>query len=79
MYPIFLAVWFGALRYGFLTAVVAVCTYRILAQSILTTDFGAWYGGSSLIAVVLVMALAIWAFRVSLGNQSLLKARLAKA
>ena len=69
-YPIFLAVWiFGAVRYGLLAVVIGSCAYRILAQSILTADFGAWYGQSSLLAVLLVAALGIWAFRVSLGAQ----------
>jgi hypothetical protein len=48
---------------------------RDVAQSILTTDFGAWYGRSSLIAVLLVSALAIWACRASVGNRPLLSPR----
>ncbi len=79
-YPVFLGLWlFGAIRYGFLVVVIGTCGYRIVAQSILTTEFGAWYGRSSLIAVLLVSALAIWAFRVSLGNRPLLSARGVKA
>ena len=58
---------------------VGTCGYRIVAQSILTTEFGAWYGRSSLIAVLLVSALAIWAFRVSLGTRPLMIPRGAKA
>ena len=68
-YPILLGVWiFGAVRYGLLTVVIGGCAYRILAQSALTADLGAWFAHSSLLAVVSVGGLALWAFRVSVGS-----------
>jgi hypothetical protein len=68
-----------ALRFGLLVVVVMQCAQRFLDHSILTTDIGAWYGQSSLIAVLLVSAVTIWAFRVSLGGRSLLNPRGARA
>jgi serine/threonine-protein kinase len=64
-----------ALRFGLLVVVVMQFAQRFLDHSILTTDIGAWYGRSSLIAVLLVSAVTIWAFRVSLGGRSLLHPR----
>jgi serine/threonine-protein kinase len=62
---------FAAPRYGLLTLVVATSIYQLMAQSILGTDFGAWYGRSSCVAVLLVSALAIWACRVSFKQRAL--------
>jgi len=36
----------------------------------LTTDFNAWYGQSSLFVVVVLLALAAWGFKISLGGQA---------
>jgi predicted Ser/Thr protein kinase len=63
---------FVALRFGLLAIVVWECTRRFVNHSLLTTDVGAWYGQSSLIAILVVSALTLWAFRVSLGNRPLL-------
>jgi len=46
---------------------------------LLTNDFGAWYGESSLVVVVVVSALALWAFRTSLDGRPLLSADPARA
>jgi hypothetical protein len=70
---------FVALRFGLLVVVVMQCAQRFLNHSILTTDIGSWYGRSSLIAVLLVSALTIWAFRVSLGGRPLLNPSAVKA
>ena len=70
---------FVALRFGLLVVVVVNCVQRFVDHAILTTDFAEWYGRSSLIAVLLVSALTIWAFRVSLGNRPLLNPRVVKA
>ena len=66
IYSVFLAIFvFVALRYGLLAIVVASSVGQLMNHSILTTHFGAWYGRSSFVAVLLVSALAIWAFRLS--------------
>ena len=38
---------------------------------LLTTNLGAWYGQSSVVAIVVVSVLALWAFRTSLGGRPL--------
>jgi hypothetical protein len=71
-FPILLALWILiTLRYGLLTLAITIFTYQLIAVLILTSDFAAWYGLSSLTAVLLVSALAIWAFRVSIGSRPL--------
>ena len=71
-HAVFLTVWiFASLRYGLLALVIVTSAYQVLAQSILGTAFGAWYGRSSFVAVLLVSALAIWAFRVSFAHRAL--------
>ena len=71
-YPLLLAIWIcGALRYGLLAVVIGTSIYQLIAQSILGSDFGAWYGQSSLVVVLLVSALAIWAARVLVRQRSL--------
>jgi serine/threonine-protein kinase len=72
VYLVFLAVFvFAALRYGFLAMVIASSASQVIYQSILTRDLGAWYGRSSLVAVLLVSALAIWAARVLVRHRPL--------
>lgn len=68
-----------ALRFGLLVVIVMQCMAGFLNHAILTTNFAEWYGRSSLIAVLLVSALTIWAFRVSLGGRPLLSPRAVKA
>ena len=66
---------FVALRFGLLVVVVMQCAQQFLDHSILTNDISAWYGQSSLLSVLVVGAVTIWAFRVSLGGRSLLNPR----
>jgi hypothetical protein len=60
------------LRFGLFFLVVWGCLGIFVDRSLLTTDFGAWYGQSSLIAVIVIGAVALWAFRTSLGGRPLL-------
>ena len=53
---------------AFLALAVWASVGWFIEHSLLTFDFGAWYGQSSLVAVVLIAALALWAFRTSLGE-----------
>ena len=62
---------FIMLRLGFFALVVAVFVLDAMVGSFLTTDFSAWYGQSSLLVVILIGALAIWGFRLSLGSRPL--------
>jgi hypothetical protein len=56
------------LRLGFFALVVAVFVLDSIAGTFLTTDFSAWYGQSSMAIVILVGAMALWGFRLSLGS-----------
>jgi predicted Ser/Thr protein kinase len=66
-------------RFGLLALVVAGAVGVFIERGLLTNDFGAWYGESSLVVVVVVSALAVWAFRTSLGGRPLLSTDPAKA
>ncbi len=59
------------LRFGFFALVVAVFVLDSLINSFLTPDFSAWYGLSSLCIVLLIIALALRGFRLSLGSRPL--------
>ena len=66
-------------RFGLLAVAVWGAVGAFIECGLLTNDFGAWYGESSLVVVVVVSALALWAFRTSLGGRPLLSADPAKA
>lgn len=59
------------MRLGLLVAVAALFTGTTL-RSVTTTNFTAWYGQGPFLAVLVVSALALWAFRTSLGGKKLL-------
>jgi len=62
---------FIMLRLGFFALVVAVFVLDSMISTFLTTDFSAWYGQSSLAVVILISAMALWGFRLSLGARPL--------
>jgi serine/threonine-protein kinase len=59
------------LRFGFFALMTTLFVVNSTSALFLTTDFGAWYGVSSLIIVVFVSALALWGFRLSLAGRPL--------
>ena len=59
------------LRLGFFALVVAIFVLDSLTGTFLTTDFSAWYGQSSMAIAILIAAMALWGFRLSLGSGSL--------
>jgi hypothetical protein len=59
------------LRFGFLTLVVGLFVLDSFTAWFLTTDFSAWYGQGSFAAVLAIVAIALWAFRLSLGSRPL--------
>ncbi len=65
---------FIMLRLGFFALVVAVFVLDSVAASFFTTDFSAWYGTSSLAVLILIGALALWGFRLSLASRPLFSA-----
>jgi hypothetical protein len=59
------------LRLGFFALMVAVFVVNSTLNLYLTPDFGAWYGQSSMMVVVLFCAFAFWGFRLSLAGRPL--------
>ena len=62
------------LRFGLLALAVWATFGWFIEHSLLTYQFGAWYGESSLAAVVIISLTALWAFRTSLGGRPVLAA-----
>jgi hypothetical protein len=59
------------LRLGFFAGAFALFGQFLATSLFLATDLTAWYGQSSLVGVIVISMLALWAFHISLGNQSL--------
>ena len=69
------AVWsalflFAAVRFGVLAFTVALFVAGLLVTAPLTLDLSRWYAPRGVFFVALILALAIWAFRASLGGKS---------
>jgi hypothetical protein len=62
---------FIMLRFGFFALVVAVFVLDALSDCYLTTDFSAWYGQTSCAIAILIGAMALRGFRLSLGSRPL--------
>jgi hypothetical protein len=65
VYGIFIAV---MLRFGLLATVLTLLVMHLANNHFLTTDFSAWYGESSAVVVAILIALAAWGFKLSLGR-----------
>ena len=65
------AVIVALMRLGLLVAVAAVFP-AILMPDLNSTSFTAWYGQGPFLVVLVLSALALWAFRTSLGGRKLL-------
>ena len=61
---------FAAVRFGVLAFTVALFVCGLLASAPLTLDLSRWYAARGLFFVGLILALAVWAFRVSLGGKA---------
>jgi hypothetical protein len=59
------------LRYGFLAVLVCIFVTDLLFALVFTSDFAAWYGSASLLTLLSVMALAVYAFRTSTAGKPL--------
>jgi hypothetical protein len=70
----FLVVPLVLLRFGLLALIATFLTNALLfASSALTLDTSRWYFGHSLIVLLLVAALAAWAFQTTLAGRPLVK------
>jgi len=63
------------LRFGLLAAIVTSCVSQILELGALL-DFSAWYAGMAMLPFLLVAAIAVYGFRVSLAGRTLFKQEL---
>jgi serine/threonine-protein kinase len=61
------------LRFGLVPVAVGVFTVDMIANVPLTADFSVWYAGTSLLALLSVVALAGWGFYHSLGGERVWK------
>ncbi len=64
------------LRFGLLTLAISFFVTLLLFSVPTTTDFSAWYAGSSLAVLLAVLALAALAFHTSLGGQKVFEGKL---
>ncbi|MEK6286879.1 MAG: hypothetical protein AABO57_14160 [Acidobacteriota bacterium] len=64
------------IRFGQLALAASALIFFWLNSLPLTTNFWAWYAGTSLFVVFLVTALAALAFYTSLGGQKVFKGKL---
>lgn len=62
---------FLMLRYGMFALMVMIFVINCCMELSLTPDYSAWYGLSSLAVLLMMSALALWGFRVSLGGRPL--------
>ena len=67
----------AALRFGLLTMMSAALVQNALTRFPVTGNLAEWYAASGLIGLGIAVGLALAAFYVSLGDQSLLGNRLA--
>ena len=63
-------------RFGLLTAIVWQFVFFLSVSYPLTTDFSIWYSNRTILCLVVLMALAIYGTRVSLGGQKLFSGKL---
>jgi len=69
----FLAVPLVLLRFGLLALIATLMAEGFLEHSALTLDTSRWYFGHSLVVLLVVAALAAWAFHTTLAGRPLLK------
>ncbi len=62
---------FLMLRYGMFALMVMIFVINSGVELYLTPDYTAWYGLSSLAVLLVMSALTLWGFRVSLGGRPL--------
>ena len=60
---------FVAVRFGILAFTIALFVGQLLINDPLTLDLSRWYAARGLVFVGLILALAVWAFRTSLGGK----------
>jgi hypothetical protein len=64
------------LRFGLVALAISIFVVFLLPRVPITTDFSAWYAGSTLFTLLAVLALAAYAFHASLGGQKVFEGKL---
>ena len=64
------------LRFGLAAVVLCIFVADLMEKMVFTANFGAWFGTPSLVASLVVIGLAVWAFRTSLAGRTLLETAL---
>jgi serine/threonine-protein kinase len=59
-------------RFGLLSLAFALCTFNTLLYSPVTWDLSRWYAGRGATGLLVVLALALYGFRTSLGGRPVL-------
>jgi hypothetical protein len=59
------------LRYGFLAVMVCIFVTDLMIALVFTPDFTAWYGSTSLLTILSLIALALYAFRTATAGKPL--------
>ncbi|HLJ46958.1 MAG TPA: serine/threonine-protein kinase [Bryobacteraceae bacterium] len=59
------------LRYGILALMVCIMMTNLMLTGAFSTNFSAWYGASSVLALIVVIGATIYAFRMTTSAQSL--------
>ena len=67
------------IRFGLITLITAMFVDEVLHSVPITTNFSAWYSGSTIVVVLVVLALAGFAFHTSLGGQKVFEGKLLEA
>ena len=62
------------LRSGLLAVTVILMVVPLLATAPLTLELSRWYAGPAIVFIGAILALAVWAFRISLGGRRALGA-----
>ena len=62
---------FVLIRFGVLAAIVSYFVIQVVHPVVLTTNFSAWYAGSTLFALEIVLALTAYAFHTAVAGRPL--------
>ncbi len=75
--PLFTVAWalpvYVSIRFGLLALTSCVFTLALFINHPMTWDFGHWTGSSSAILLLVILGIAFFGFRVSLGGRSILR------
>jgi Protein kinase domain len=63
---------FSAVRFGLLPMIVSFFVLNVLDDAQMTTNTAAWYFSSGALVLSVMIALAAWAFKISVGQQKLI-------